>query len=287
MDEEEPLTPKKESKSSSQKEAIKPPKRTKVGDISSEGKEDAEEKEFDASRWAYKVPFPSFHSDFRSEEKEFPTRWFEIPNVKAPEKPLRAPRFRLGSQRYQRFLLDENESTGKDGSALEQKEDEKTRGGFCDFLCGCCCRRKMEEKHETAVEGLEALETVNLSYQELSDEYQVTHFLYVLKSLRNVRTLVLCDNLIYDLKGISFPTLETLFLSRNEFTSFKDLPTCPKLVVLNLSDNHIRDLHGLKKFSKLESIHLVGNPIADLHDYRTRVKRGAPSSLKYLDGMPV
>jgi hypothetical protein len=42
----------------------------------------------------------------------------------------------------------------------------------------------MEEKRETAVEGLGVLETVNLSYQELSDEYQVAHFLHALKSLR-------------------------------------------------------------------------------------------------------
>jgi hypothetical protein len=69
MEEEGPLTPKQESSSGAP---------TMLGDAGV-GDGDAEEKEFDASKWAYKVPFPSFHSDLYSEEKDFPTRWFEIP----------------------------------------------------------------------------------------------------------------------------------------------------------------------------------------------------------------
>ena len=152
----------------------------------------------------------------------------------------------------------------------------------------CCCgwktaREELEE--ELHLEGLDSAETINLSYQELGDDYQITHLRAILRGLKRAKRLILNDNDLSKLSDLRLPpSLETLYVCRNEFTSFLDLPTCPNLKVLDASDNHIASLDGLLGlFPKLEALVLTGNPITREADYRSRVKKLGLSGLTKLD----
>ncbi|KAM4693733.1 uncharacterized protein O3C94_004286 [Discoglossus pictus] len=141
-------------------------------------------------------------------------------------------------------------------------------------------RQRLQENWENCV-------NLNLSYQSLGDQYQQNNFCRILRRLIRVERLWLVNNELKDLSAIRMPRCKELNLSRNHFTSFKQLPKLPVIQHLSLAENNIETLSGLSVFkdSPLESLLLKSNPCEFLEDYRIQVFSILPN-LKILDGIP-
>ncbi|XP_040205243.1 protein tilB homolog [Rana temporaria] len=141
-------------------------------------------------------------------------------------------------------------------------------------------RRRLQENWENCV-------NINLSYQGLGDPYQQNNLHRILRRLIRVERLWLVDNSLKDLSAIRLPRCKELNLSKNHFTTFKQLPKLPAIQHLSLAENNIEALCGLAdlKHSPLESLVLKSNPCEFLDDYRQRVFSILPN-LKTLDGIP-
>eukprot|EP00997_Jenningsia_sp_PLL12_P011149 NODE_864_length_1403_cov_113.293205_g719_i0.p1 GENE.NODE_864_length_1403_cov_113.293205_g719_i0~~NODE_864_length_1403_cov_113.293205_g719_i0.p1 ORF type:complete len:207 (-),score=55.65 NODE_864_length_1403_cov_113.293205_g719_i0:103-723(-) len=196
------------------------------------------------------MPFPSYHSN---PVKHFPARVTCIEGARDPCEELRAPRIRLAPEelRQRRHFL----------MAVQRKADEIV----------------------TPVR----LRTLNLSYQNLGEEYQYDQLLAFLKINKGCTVLALTDNFLTDLHDFDMPYLEELFLARNNILSFRDIPSIPTLRRLSLQENFVTNLEGLtaEKFPNLVRLSLKWNPVAEGASYRDSVSKALPR-LQELDGRP-
>nr|XP_056706353.1 uncharacterized protein LOC130478223 [Euleptes europaea] len=120
-----------------------------------------------------------------------------------------------------------------------------------------------KEKWEKRLrENWEDCMSLNLSYQDLGDLYQVENFKRILRRLIRVERLWLVDNSLTDLSAICLPRCKELKLNKNHFTSFRQLPKIPAIQHLSLEENNIETLRGLSglRNTPLESLVLKRNP---------------------------
>ncbi|XP_074048826.1 acidic leucine-rich nuclear phosphoprotein 32 family member B-like [Macrotis lagotis] len=121
----------------------------------------------------------------------------------------------------------------------------------------------------------------------LGDPYQADNLNRILRRLIRVQTLWLVDNSLTDLSAIRLPRCKELNVSKNCFTSFKQLPKIPEIQHLSLAENQITTLSGLSNLQStpLESLMLKRNPCEFHQNYRKQVFSSLPN-LKILDGVP-
>nr|XP_020835805.1 acidic leucine-rich nuclear phosphoprotein 32-related protein-like isoform X1 [Phascolarctos cinereus] len=136
-------------------------------------------------------------------------------------------------------------------------------------------------------ENWEECTNLNISFQALGDPYQADNLNRILRRLIRVRTLWLVDNSLTDLSAIRLPRCKELNVSKNCFTSFKQLPKIPETRHLSLAENQIATLSGLSSLQStpLESLMLKRNPCEFHQNYRKQVFSSLPN-LKVLDGVP-
>ncbi len=120
-------------------------------------------------------------------------------------------------------------------------------------------------------------QVVNLSYQNLGDEYQLRNFHRCLSRLHLCKRLQLMDNSLSSIKKVTLPSCVYLNLSRNRITSFTSLPMSPNLEHLSIANNNIVSMTNLqslaRKYPHLKTLTMKGNPAADAPDYRYRYIR--------------
>ncbi|KAG8136128.1 hypothetical protein E2320_009107 [Naja naja] len=154
---------------------------------------------------------------------------------------------------------------------------------------GRCARKKMTEKErweQWLQEDWENCVSLNLSYQDLGDPYQIDNSKRILRRLIRVERLWLVDNSLTDLSAICLPRCKELKLSKNHFTSFRQLPKIPEIQHLSLDENNITALNELSalRYAPLESLILKRNPCEFQENYRQLVFSNLPN-LKMLDGI--
>ncbi|XP_019358643.1 PREDICTED: uncharacterized protein LOC109287821 [Gavialis gangeticus] len=144
-----------------------------------------------------------------------------------------------------------------------------------------------EKWQQKCQENWENCSNLNLSFQDLGDLYQVDNFKRILRRLIRVERLWLVDNSLTDLSAIRLPRCKELNISKNHFTSFKQLPKMPQIQRLALAENNIETLSGISdlKYTPLESLILERNPCEFQENYRQLVFSSLPN-LKMLDGVP-
>ncbi|XP_077203939.1 uncharacterized protein LOC143842578 isoform X2 [Paroedura picta] len=144
-----------------------------------------------------------------------------------------------------------------------------------------------EKRGKRLQENWEDCISLNLSYQDLGDLYQVENLKRILRRLIRVERLWLVDNSLTDLSAICLPRCKELKLNKNHFTSFKQLPKIPEIQHLSLEENNIESLHGLSglRNTPLESLVLRRNPCEFHENYRQLVFSKLPN-LRMLDGIP-
>ncbi|XP_075794494.1 uncharacterized protein LOC106732599 isoform X2 [Pelodiscus sinensis] len=122
---------------------------------------------------------------------------------------------------------------------------------------------------------------------DLGDAYQLENFNRILRRLIRVERLWLVDNSLTDLSAIRLPRCKELNVSKNHFTSFKQLPKIPQIRHLSLADNNIETLSGISdlRSTPLESLVLMRNPCEFKEHYRELVFSNLPN-LRMLDGVP-
>uniref|UniRef100_A0A670ZDY6 Uncharacterized protein n=1 Tax=Pseudonaja textilis TaxID=8673 RepID=A0A670ZDY6_PSETE len=138
---------------------------------------------------------------------------------------------------------------------------------------GRCARKKMTEKErweQWLQEDWENCVSLNLSYQDLGDPYQIDNSKRIICRLIRVERLWLVDNSLTDLSAICLPRCKELKLSKNHFTSFRQLPKMPEIQHLSLDENNITALNELSalRYAPLESLILKRNPCEFQENYR-------------------
>ena len=133
------------------------------------------EKHQDPRWWLLKsgMPYPSYHTN---PTRNFPPRTVWIEGAQDPCEELRAPRIRLAPDELleRKYFL----------SAVQQKAEEQP----------------------VPVK----IRTLNLSYQNLGEEYQYEQMLSFLKINAGVACLALTDNFLTDLHGFHMPFLQVV-----------------------------------------------------------------------------
>ncbi|XP_037124619.1 uncharacterized protein LOC119133069 [Syngnathus acus] len=152
-------------------------------------------------------------------------------------------------------------------------------------------RRREEEGQsweERRQENWENCLELNLSYQDLGDDFQEQNFLRILRRLIRVEQLQLVNNSLSNLSSVCLPRCRILNLHRNHLVSLHQLPKLPVVEQLCLSENAISSLEGLNALrnSPLRSLNLTLNPVTFFQDYRARVFSFLPN-LEILDGVPM
>nr|XP_013816588.1 PREDICTED: leucine-rich repeat-containing protein 46-like [Apteryx mantelli mantelli] len=177
---------------------------------------------------------------------------------------LRCPRVREGPSEEELFFRGEEHTLKKRKEVTETEKWQK----------------KLQENWENCAE-------LNLSFQDLGDLYQVENFNNILRRLIRVEKLWLVDNSLTDLSAIRLPRCKELNVSKNHFTSFKQLPKIPQIQHLSLAENNIMTLSGISalRHTPLESLILKRNPCEFQENYRQLVFSSLPN-LKTLDGVP-
>ncbi|XP_068135392.1 protein tilB homolog isoform X2 [Hyperolius riggenbachi] len=189
--------------------------------------------------------------------------WHKLKEHDVQGTQIRCPRVREGPSQDELVIRGEEHLSLK-GAQVNDKE---------------IWRQRLQENWENCV-------NINLSYQDLGDPYQQNNFYRILRRLIRVERLWLVDNSLKDLSAIRLPRCIELNLTKNHFTSFKQLPKLPAIQHLSLAENNIESLSGLADLrnSPLESLILKSNPCEFLEDYRQRVFSILPN-LKTLDGI--
>ncbi|XP_053163020.1 uncharacterized protein LOC128349873 [Hemicordylus capensis] len=189
--------------------------------------------------------------------------WHELEDHDVQGSQIRCPRVREGPSEEERFFRGEHHTLPTRKQMTEKNKWEQ----------------RLQENWENCM-------SLNLSYQDLGDLYQVENFKRILRRLIRVERLWLVDNSLTDLSATCLPRCKELKLSRNHFTSFKQLPKIPEIRHLSLDENNIETLHGLSdlRHTPLESLVLKRNPCEFHENYRQLVFSNLPK-LKMLDGI--
>eukprot|EP00116_Pleurobrachia_bachei_P003079 sb/3463341/ len=134
---------------------------------------------------------------------------------------------------------------------------------------------------KSKVEDWENITHANFSFQELGQMFQTRMLKPSLRKLIRCESLILIDNRLSELTELTLPCLTELNLSLNLFTSFGDLPTCPRLVSLNVSGNRITGSEGIEKFKLLAELKMKMNPFVWKEPkYRLNLFEKCPSLIK-------
>uniref|UniRef100_A0A8D2IG07 TILB protein n=1 Tax=Varanus komodoensis TaxID=61221 RepID=A0A8D2IG07_VARKO len=185
------------------------------------------------------------------------------------------PSFKLPSDSFKYLTWHELEEHDVQGSQIRCPRVREGPSEEVRFFRGehhtLCARRPVTEKEKwerRLQEDWENCASLNLSYQDLGDLYQVENCKRILRRLIRVETLWLIDNSLTELSAICL--CKELKLCKNHFTSFKQLPKIPAIKYLSLDENNIETLDGLSalRHSPLESLVLQRNPCEFLEDYR-------------------
>ncbi|XP_062861090.1 protein tilB homolog [Trichomycterus rosablanca] len=195
------------------------------------------------------------------------TSWHHLEESDVRGNQLSCPRVREGPSEDERPF--QAEETLIRNSRRKRREDE---GQIWD--------ERLQENWENCME-------LNLSYQDLGDDYQLENFKRILRRLIRVERLQLVDNTLSDLSSIRLPRCKILNLHRNHLTSFAQLPKLPSIECLCVSENNIYNLTELRllQHTPIHTLTLRHNPCEFLQDYRSRVFSYLPK-LKVLDGIP-
>ncbi|KAJ1087884.1 hypothetical protein NDU88_001043 [Pleurodeles waltl] len=190
--------------------------------------------------------------------------WHKLKEHDVQGTQLRCPRVREGPSDEDLFLRGEEPTVKRKRKLTEQEIWQK----------------RLQENWENCL-------NVNLSFQDLGDPYQQKNFYGILRRLIRVERLWLVDNSLTDLSAIRLPRCRELNISKNHFTSFKQLPKMPQIQHLSLAENNIESLNGIFDLSctNLESLVLKTNPCEFQENYRAQVFSSLPN-LKILDGIP-
>ncbi|XP_030071532.1 uncharacterized protein LOC115478373 [Microcaecilia unicolor] len=173
--------------------------------------------------------------------------WLKLKEHDVQGSQIRCPRVREGPSEEELFMR---------GEALMWQRKEKLT--------------ERERWQERLQENWENCVNVNLSFQCLGDEFQQNNFHRILRRLIRVERLWLVDNSLTDLSAIKLPRCKELNVSKNHFTSFKQLPKIPQIQHLSLAENNIETLSGLSDLRQapLESLVLKTNPCEFQENYR-------------------
>nr|XP_033813567.1 uncharacterized protein LOC117366384 isoform X2 [Geotrypetes seraphini] len=165
--------------------------------------------------------------------------WLKLKEHDVRGSQIRCPRVREGPSEEELFMRGE-------AYMWQRKENLTERERW---------RERLQENWENCV-------NVNLSFQCLGDEFQQNNFHRILRRLIRVERLCLVDNSLTDLSAIRLPRCKELNVSKNHFTSFKQLPKIPQIQHLSLAENNIETLSGLSdlRCAPLESLVLKTNP---------------------------
>lgn len=192
-------------------------------------------------------PFPSYHSN---PEPDFPARWTNIPGVRPPVETITAPRIRLAP------------------NELEKRVDIIAK-------IPAAARDATARPHPMVL---------NLAHQSLGDKYQYDTLRAFIELNSTIQILNLDGNELDDICDLNLSNVKKLYLSGNNFASFSNLPTMPRLEELYLKKNFITGTHGLStdKFPMLKKLCLFANPIEANKEYRREIKAILPL-LKWID----
>ncbi|CAM4716034.1 unnamed protein product [Lepidochelys kempii] len=190
--------------------------------------------------------------------------WHELKEHDVPGNQIRCPRVREGPSEEELFFRGED-----DVLRARKQVTEKEKW-----------QQKLQENWENCA-------NLNLSFQDLGDLYQLENFNRILRRLIRVERLWLVDNSLTDLSAIRLPRCKELNVSKNHFTSLKQLPKIPQIRHLSLADNNIETLSGISdlRSTPLESLILKRNPCEFKENYRQLVFSDLPN-LRMLDGVP-
>ncbi|KAH3874300.1 uncharacterized protein LOC127869197 [Dreissena polymorpha] len=143
------------------------------------------------------------------------------------------------------------------------------------------------QQHSQQFENWEQAEVVNLSYQELQEEYQKRNLIRILKRCVSAKQINLAHNTLDNIKDVSFPRCEYINLNDNFLFGFWCLPELPAVKSLTARNNAIKIWKGIAglKGTPLEELDLRGNPITFTINYRNMVFSYLPN-LRVLDGIP-
>uniref|UniRef100_A0A8C8SKE8 Uncharacterized protein n=1 Tax=Pelusios castaneus TaxID=367368 RepID=A0A8C8SKE8_9SAUR len=172
--------------------------------------------------------------------------WHELKEHDVQGSQIRCPRVREGPSEEELFFR------GEDALRARKQLTEK---------------EKWQQRQQ---ENWENCANLNLSFQDLGDLYQLENFKRILRRLIRVERLWLVDNSLTDLSAIRLPRCKELNVSKNQFTSFKQLPKIPQIHHLSLADNNIETLNGISdlRSTPLESLILKRNPCEFQENYR-------------------
>lgn len=191
--------------------------------------------------------------------------WHDLKDNEIYAEELKNPRVRKGPRSIDRSS-DSDSSSNTDSDEKKQSHRQK---------------KSKKDSHENWRDAAH----VNLSYQNLGDDYQTKEFMKILKLLKSCEELHIARNELRDLSKISLPVCRALNLTSNHISSFENLPKGAKLEHLNLTENDVMSLDGLERFKRLKTLHLTRNPISYEFDYRPSVFLKLPH-LEVLDDIP-
>uniref|UniRef100_A0A8C0ISY1 Uncharacterized protein n=1 Tax=Chelonoidis abingdonii TaxID=106734 RepID=A0A8C0ISY1_CHEAB len=173
--------------------------------------------------------------------------WHELKEHDVRGNEIRCPRVREGPSAEELFFRGEEDALQARKQVTEKEE----------------WQQRLQENWENCA-------NLNLSFQDLGDLYQLENFNRILRRLIRVERLWLVDNSLMDLSAIRLPRCKELNVSKNHFTSFKQLPKIPQIRHLSLADNNIETLSGISdlRSTPLESLILKRNPCEFKESYR-------------------
>jgi len=203
--------------------------------------------------------------DLPSRKLQF-SQWHELRQTDIKGSQLKAPRVRKGPHDSDRDFYD-----------LIDEDNNKIHHSL---------QGHQRKHHRDQTEDWENTKLASFTRQELHHGFQKNNIGRILERLKSVVYLNLNDNELLDLSSFNFPSCEYLNVDCNYLTSFKQLPSTPKVQLLTMQDNDLNNLDGISRLAstKLEELYLNGNPVSFHIGYRYLVFRALPN-LKILDGV--
>lgn len=198
-------------------------------------------------------PFPSYHNN---PMPDFHARWTLIPNIKMPCESITAPRIRLGP--------------------TELKVRQKV-----------LAKMRLASSRESQTPTPNVL---NLSHQTLGDPYQYEAFITFWEINKTAQVLSLVDNELDDILDLDLTNVKKMYLSRNNFSTFHNIPEMPNCEELHINQNFITSTKGLtsSKYPKLRKLSMLANPAEELgmKELEEDIRSALPD-LEWFNDVPV
>lgn len=152
-------------------------------------------------------------------------------------------------------------------------------------------KNKIESIAPDCFKTLKKLRRLDLQSNRLTKLEHLHHISDTLEELYLSHNAITNEGLALGFpKGLEFPNLSTLDVSRNLLTSSDSIAHLTSIDDLWLSGNKICDFECIKSLENLISldcIYLEYNPIADDFEYRIKVKQIIGSNLNQIDATPI